>query len=76
MGLFHLPEVQSGVPQAKIVEIIFCRCIYITLSLDVIAKRLLNQKGILQVVNVFLYCILGYSTALDASECICKFSWI
>ena len=51
-----LTEVQPGIPQNRVREIIFIRSMDVFLSLDVIADSRINQKGITRRIDIFFYC--------------------
>ena len=52
MIFLYLPESQTGIPEAHILKIIFCRGTDVPLPLDVIACRFADEEGIDQIINI------------------------
>ena len=67
MGLLELPEIDPGIAQSEIREIIFPRCLDIGLSLDVIPICRLDEEGVLKIVDVFPDRIADDRTCFRAS---------
>ena len=68
MGFFQLPEIQPGITQAQIGEVILDRRVDILLPLDVISNGVVNQEGIAKIVDIPLYGRIADSLLLDSLE--------
>ena len=68
MVFLGLPEVQAGILQADVCEIVFAGRADVLPSLDVVADRLAYQEGVGQVIEVLCYRIVGHLDPLFRSE--------